>query len=168
MRSSIATTFLRLFILIAGVAGVVACDDPVTGPPAATPTLVAFSEIAGSYEGTVQKAGISLTQAGTAELVVNLTDDNGIAGDMVLEAQFSEDETISVHGTYTGEVDRGRTPHTIWLRLADPVCGGTTGFSGTYADGHFTLSGQYVLKEADGCRAIATLDLNVSMDKSAE
>ena len=157
MRSSIATTFLGLSILLAGVA----CDDPVTGPQASAPTI--FSEIAGPYVGTVQKPGASLTQAGTAELMVNQTEGNGIAGDMVLEAQFSEDETISVHGTYTGEV---RNTHNVWLRLADPVCGGTTEFTGTYADDHFTLSGQYVLKEADGCRTIATLDLNISVDKS--
>ena len=163
-RSSIATTFLGMFILLAGVA----CDDPVTAPRGSAPTLVAFSEIAGSYEGTVQKPGASLTQAGIAELIVDQIDGNGIAGDMILEAQFSEGETISVRGTYTGEVGRGRTTHTVRLRLPNPVCGGTTEFTGTYASEHFTLSGQYVLKEADGCRTIATLDLTVSVDKSAE
>lgn len=163
MRSSIAIPLMGLSILLAGVS----CDDPVTGPRG---TIVDPMAIAGSYEGTVQKPGISLAQAGSAELVVNQTED-GIAGRMRLDAEFGEGtETISLHvnATYTGEVVRQATAHTIRLRLANPDCGGITEFTGTYSAEHLTLSGQYILKEADGCRTVATLDLTVSLDRSPE
>lgn len=164
MRSSIATSFLGMFILIAA-----ACDESVIVPREHRPSPTDHTEIAGTYEGTVQQPGTSLTQAGSAALIVNQTAGGGISGDMILEARFSDGtETISlaVNSTYTGDVFQEGTTRFVQLRLDNPVCGGTTEFTGTYGNEHFTLSGQYVLKDADGCRTITTLDLVVSLDKS--
>ena len=171
MRSFIAIS-PRTPIIIASLLTLAACDDDSVAPPDYDRSVGDYGNMAGSYEGTVQGPGGSVSHAGEAALTVNQTGDS-ISGEMMLDAQFTEGaETISVefNFTYTGVVIQESAYPNVALLLENAVCGGTTEFTGTYTtdDLSFVLLGEYVLKEGDDCTPVTTLDLAVSVQKTTE
>ena len=170
MRKFFATS-PRIHILNAAFLALAACDDPSVASLDDRRDALDNDDMAGTYEGTVQGPGGSLSASGEAALTVDQAGDS-ISGDMLIAAQFTVgDETISLvfGSTYTGVAMREGYPNVV-LHLANPVCGGTTEFGGQYSAEHssLTLAGEYVHKEADGCSTVATLDLAVSVRKEGE
>ena len=170
MRSFIAIS-PRTPIHIAALLTVVACHDYPLEPPDYQPCVGTQAQLAGTYEGTVQGPGGLVSQVGEAVLTVNQAGDS-ISGDLILDAQFTEGpNTISVafQSTYTGVVTQGAYPEVVLL-LKNPVCGGNTEFRGMYTvdNASLKLVGEYVLRDANGCSPITTLDLAVSVQRAPE
>ena len=162
---------MRTFIFISSLLTLVACDDHSVASLDGQHGVPDYGDMAGTYEGTVQGPGGTAIQVGEAALTVDQTGDN-ISGNMIVAAEFTEGtDTISLafESTYTGVVGLGGYPSVVLL-LENPVCGGTTEFSGLYTAEHSTLTlvGDYVLQEADGCETVTTLDLTVFVRKSLE
>ena len=170
MRTFI-TTSPRTLIFISSLLTLVACDDHSVAPLDGQRGVLDYGDMAGTYEGTVQGPGGTAIQVGEAALTVNQIGDS-IFGDMIVAAQFTEGtDTISLvfESTYTGVVKPEGYPSVVLL-LENPVCGGTTEFSGLYTAEHsaLTLVADYVLQEDDGCETVTTLDLTVFVRKSPE
>ncbi len=170
MRTFI-TSSSRTLVFISALLTLVACDDRSVAPLDGQRGVPDYGDMAGTYEGTVQGPGGTAIQVGEAALTVDQTGDS-ISGDMIVAAQFTEGaDTFSLvfESTYTGVVKLEGYPSVVLL-LENPVCGGTTEFSGLYTAEHsaLTLVGDYVLREDDGCETVTTLDLTVFVRKSLE
>ena len=123
----------RTLVFIGSLLTFVACGDHSVQPLADTAPDWGFGDIAGAYEGTVQGPGTALANAGEAALTIEQTED-GIAGVMNLVGEFGEDpETVafSFGSVFTGVVTLDLQPQ-VTLFVENPVCGGTTEFSGAY------------------------------------
>lgn len=148
-----------------------ACDDNPVKPHDYSPKVGDYADMAGTYEGTAQGLGSSVSEAGEAGLTVHRVGEN-ISGEMTLAVEFGEGpDAISVafQSAYAGTVTPRAQPYLV-LRLDNPVCGGTTEFRGTYSavGASLQLAGQYVHREADGCSAIAAIDLAISVRKTTQ
>ena len=167
---SIITTSPRTLFFNAALLTLVACDDHSVEPLDGQRGVLDHGDMAGTYEGTVQGPGGTAIQVGEAALTVDQTGDS-ISGNMIVAAEFTEgNDTISLvfESTYTGVVRSESYPGVVLL-LENPVCGGTTEFSGLYAAEHsaLTLAGEYALQEEDGCETVTTLDLTVFVREDA-
>lgn len=156
---------------LASLLAVLACDEKnVVDPYGYWPPLADYGDMTGTYEGTVQGPGGSLSQSGTVALAVEQTG-NTISGNMSLEAVFGtggDAIELSFTSTYTGSVDEIHNPHVI-LDVENPTCGGTTRFTGGYAgeDMTLTLAGRYVHR-GDDCSSLAVLNLGIAVHKTTE
>lgn len=170
MRHPTATRF-RILFLFSIPAIFTACGDQPSEPQqdGGPPRLLSADDMLGTYHGTVQATG-GPADAGYAELTVEVAGD-GIAGDLYVSAEWIQDGDTIILGfrsTYTGHLSLHGHPN-LMLLLDNPVCGGTTRFEGSYspATSSIEVAGWYVQREADGCATIATIDLTISVRKTA-
>ena len=172
MRDS-PLTCLRVLAFVGSVLlTFAACDDlPTTDPfHYASPAWEA-GDLAGTYVGMVQGPGDAVADAGEAVLVIEETEE-GIAGTMVLVAEFGESTeavSLSFAAAYIGVVTHELQPH-VTLFVENPDCEGVTKCTGTYSPSNSSLDlgATYVHKDSDGCETIATVDLSISLRKTAE
>lgn len=171
MRNSPFTfTSLRVLVSVGALLTFVTCDDPPTVPFKDAGSAWEAGDLAGTYAGAVQDPGDALSDAGEAVLVIEETAE-GIAGTMVLVAEFGEGTeaiSLSFATAYIGVVTHEFQPH-VTLAVEHPDCEGVTEFTGTYSpsDSSLNLGARYVHKDADGCETIATVDLSISVRKTA-
>jgi len=170
MRHHTATRFRILFLL--GLPAIfTACGEQPSAPQqhGGSPRLLSVDDMLGTYHGTVHAAG-GPADVGYAGLTVEKAGD-GIAGDLNVSAEWIQDgDTIIIgfQSTYTGHLSLHGQPH-VMLLLDNPVCGGITKFEGDYspASSSIEVAGSYVQRDADGCAKIATIDLTISVRKTA-
>ena len=157
----------RTVISVASLLTLLACNDNLIDPPDHRPVVSGYDDMVGHYEGTVQGPGISMNQAGTAELDVRQAG-HAISGEMLLDASFGAGDDVielSFVSSYEGTVDAAGK---VILFLDNPECGGTTKFTGGYTgEETLTLAGRYVHK-GDDCNPVATLDLGIAVHKTTE
>lgn len=158
-------TSLRALVRMGALLTVAACGDVPVEPRQTTPWI--DTDVAGDYQGMVG-SGSSLTGDGEVAITIE-QDGNSLSGDMSVVAEFGQaGETVSLafSSTYTGTVTQGY-PVQVALLLDNPVCGGTTEFTGTYSMPSLHLTGQYVHKDPEGCEPVATIDLSILVTRAS-